>query len=487
MSSGTINNSTYSVRKDGGSLINGKISLTPDLKTAEFDPDQELDPGTTYIAEISERLKDLAGNAVGSISRWSFTTEERRTTIPEKPVVTEEKKPVVTEEKKPVVTEEKKPVVTEEKKPVVTEEKKPVVTEEKKPVVTEEKKPVVTEEKKPVVTDTGKIEINPENKDKISLPKEIKNAYVLLNGLTGYTIDGIDFSYNGENDMLELTNCVDCKIINCTFHDRTTKGNFIHIRGADSKHNLIENCTFKNHTGEDNNGGEAIIIGLDNWSGCLYETTVRKCEFIKCKGDPEIISIKSVDNVIENNCIRADCDGNITIRHGGRNTIQYNVFEGSAGGIRVLGCGNKIIGNYHNGNDNDKDKRRPLIIQNGDSPKDPNFNDNCEPKKKEGSGAAYAQAENNTIEDNIYDNCKGPCVVWGWRPEDKEDQTHAPKKNTFRNNTLIADKKDSEFLEIINAGDGNTFEGNKMYGSKAQPGDLPEGSAKHLGDSVNIT
>ena len=82
MSSGTINNSTYSVRKDGGSLINGKISLTPDLKTAEFDPDQKLDPGTTYIAEISERLKDLAGNAVGSISRWSFTTEERAT-IPE--------------------------------------------------------------------------------------------------------------------------------------------------------------------------------------------------------------------------------------------------------------------------------------------------------------------------------------------------------------------------------------------------------------------
>jgi hypothetical protein len=74
MSSGTINSTYFSVRKDGGALINGKISLSPDSKTAEFNPDQDLEPGTRYIAEVSERVKDLAGNTVGSITRWSFTT-----------------------------------------------------------------------------------------------------------------------------------------------------------------------------------------------------------------------------------------------------------------------------------------------------------------------------------------------------------------------------------------------------------------------------
>jgi hypothetical protein len=74
MSSGTIDSTNFSVRKDEDALINGKISLSPDPKTAEFNPDKGLEPGTRYIAEISERVKDLAGNAVGSITRWSFTT-----------------------------------------------------------------------------------------------------------------------------------------------------------------------------------------------------------------------------------------------------------------------------------------------------------------------------------------------------------------------------------------------------------------------------
>lgn len=336
------------------------------------------------------------------------------------------------------------------------------------------------------------MEINPENKDEVSLDKEISDEPIVLNRLTGYTIEGVDFSYDGEGDMLELKNCVDCKILNCTFHDRTKKGNFIHLRGSKSKRNLIEGCTFKNHTGEDSNGGEAIIIGLDDWSGCLYETTVRKCEFINCKGDPEIISIKSVDNVIENNCIRASCDGNITVRHGGRNIIRYNVIEGSAGGIRILGFNNKIIGNYHKDNDNDSVKRRPLIIQNGLKKRDPNFDENDQPKDEEGSGATYAQSRKNIIEDNIYENCGGPkaCVSWGWKQDvDDGEPEHKlePENNEFRRNILIADSKDSKFLEFIHKGEGNTFEDNKMYGSKAKLGELPEGAAKQFEGQPNIT
>jgi hypothetical protein len=342
----------------------------------------------------------------------------------------------------------------------------------------------------------GEIKINPENKDK-KLENEIEDDYVILEGteenpLVGYIIDGVDFSYNdGPEDMLELNNCVNCKIINCTFHDRDRKGNFIHLRGTKTKGNIIENCTFKDHTGQDNNGGEAIIIGLDDFSGCIYETTVRKCEFINCRGDPEIISIKSVDNVIENNCIRASCDGNITVRHGGRTIIKNNVFEGSAGGIRILGFGNKIIGNYHKDNDNDSVKRRPLIIQNGLKKRDPNFDDNDQPKNVKGDSATYAQARKNIIEDNVYDNCGGPkaCVSWGWKQETEEGKPEhelEPENNEFRRNILIADRKDSELINFINKGQGNTFEGNKLYGSKAKPGDLEQGQYEEIKGQPNI-
>ena len=332
------------------------------------------------------------------------------------------------------------------------------------------------------------VRITEQNRDRIQLDDEIDDEVVVLDSLRGYTIRNKTFSFNrsGE-DMLELRNCVDCKIIDCTFKDKDTIGNFIHIRGANSKHNLIENCKFMNQTqDEDTNGGEAIIIGLDDFSGCRYETTVRKCEFINCTGDPEIISVKSADNVIENNCIRADCDGNITVRHGGRTTIQNNVLEGSAGGIRILGCDNKIIGNYHNGNNNRSQKRRPLIIQVGDRERDPNFRDNCSPRDEEGNGAAHAKVVGNTIEGNIYENCsRGPCVVWGWQQE--RGHRERPEDNTFRKNILIADEVDSEFLEFIHRGEDNTFKDNKMHGRRASRGDLPEDSVERLDNRPDIT
>jgi hypothetical protein len=319
----------------------------------------------------------------------------------------------------------------------------------------------------------------------------------------GITINHCMFKdHKLEDDMLQLVNCKNCEIKDCTFDGKKTKGNFIHIRGDKCKSNVIENCTFKhqNYPGEmvegefKQNGGEAIIIGLDDWSGCRYETYVRKCEFIDCTGDPEPISIKSCDNVIENNCIRASCDGNITVRHGGINIIQNNVFEGSAGGIRIFGFGNMILGNYHKDNDNDDEKektrkRRPLIIENGVEERDPNFDKNDIPKDKEGSGATYAQSRKNIIKDNTYDNCKGACVIWGLKT--KGGNTLIPKDNEFRNNKLIAENKDSSFLKIIvdekkelkphDYQKDNTFEDNKMYGKKdkAKPGDLPAGSAKY--------
>jgi len=169
-------------------------------------------------------------------------------------------------------------------------------------------------------------------------------------------------------------------VSNCEFHDKKKEGLFIRIMGEKSKDNLIERCTFWDHTFEGENGGEAIRIGNSDVSGCWFNTTVRYCHFRNLKGDPESVSIKSCGNVLENN-IHEECDANVTIRHGGFNKIRNNVFIGS-GGIIVCGEGNEITGNYHKNNNNENDKRRPLVLWKGNVETDPCFDSDGKPVVK---------------------------------------------------------------------------------------------------------
>jgi len=76
MSSPTINRNTFTVRKGGvPTPIKGNVFLSPDCKTAIFDPEPDLEANNTkYTAQIDEGAKDLAGNALVSAKRWSFTT-----------------------------------------------------------------------------------------------------------------------------------------------------------------------------------------------------------------------------------------------------------------------------------------------------------------------------------------------------------------------------------------------------------------------------
>jgi hypothetical protein len=76
MSSPTINENTFTVRRadDESTLIKGSLSLSPDNKSAIFDPEQDFSPNTKYFAEINTGAKDVTGNALASTKRWSFTT-----------------------------------------------------------------------------------------------------------------------------------------------------------------------------------------------------------------------------------------------------------------------------------------------------------------------------------------------------------------------------------------------------------------------------
>ena len=76
MSSPTINTNTFTVRKSEETApITGIVSLSSDGKTAIFDSTQDFSPNTKYVAAIDIRAEDLAGNALVSAKRWSFTTK----------------------------------------------------------------------------------------------------------------------------------------------------------------------------------------------------------------------------------------------------------------------------------------------------------------------------------------------------------------------------------------------------------------------------
>lgn len=75
MSSPTINTNTFTVKKaDDTTPITGIVSLSSDGKTAIFDSTQDFSPNAKYVAAIDIGAEDLAGNALVSAKRWSFTT-----------------------------------------------------------------------------------------------------------------------------------------------------------------------------------------------------------------------------------------------------------------------------------------------------------------------------------------------------------------------------------------------------------------------------
>src|SRR5215510_494397 len=233
--------------------------------------------------------------------------------------------------------------------------------------------------------------------------KQIREA-VTLKDCKDCTIDGCEFVYDRtDTTLLTLSNCIGCKVLNSKFHSKSRKGLFLKIMGAKSKDNLVEGNEFWDHTFSKENGGECMRVGNSNVSGCNFNTVVRKNLFHDVRSDVELISIKSCGNIIEDNDMQNNA-GMVTIRHVGYNTIQKNRFKGK-GGIRVLGAGNKITGNYFK--DNQDSKWIPISIEYGNTERDPNFDASNKPSGKEGkSHAMYAQIRDGEVSDNNFESCK---------------------------------------------------------------------------------
>lgn len=97
------------------------------------------------------------------------------------------------------------------------------------------------------------------------------------------------------------------------------------------------------------NGGETIRVGNSQVSMIPDCGNILEYNFFEeCDGEVEVLSLKSSDNIVRNNVFKS-CSGVLAIRHGDRNHIEGNLFNGegkaSAGGVRVVGAGHTIVDN----------------------------------------------------------------------------------------------------------------------------------------------
>jgi len=166
------------------------------------------------------------------------------------------------------------------------------------------------------------------------------------------------------------------------FEDKQDGGSLLVIDGAHgvpliSQHDTIDHNTFRRVGPRASNEKETIRIGVSDLTAQSAWTVVSDNVFEDCDGDPEIVSVKSCDNIIRNNVFRR-CLGTLCLRQGSRNTAENNSFYGEGktaefdgrtigcGGVRVYGKDHIIRGNYMEGLTGDT-WDAGLTITNGDA------------------------------------------------------------------------------------------------------------------------
>ncbi|HVE60110.1 MAG TPA: chondroitinase-B domain-containing protein [Pyrinomonadaceae bacterium] len=139
------------------------------------------------------------------------------------------------------------------------------------------------------------------------------------------------------------------------FKNKFTLGNFIVLVGDNgqvSQYDLIDHNYFFNLGPRADNEKEAIRLGDSSISQSNGYTTLEYNLFEQCDGDPEIVSIKTNDNIVRYNTFRRS-KGALTARQGNRSLMYGNFFLGEGvadtGGIRAYGNDHKIFNNYFEG------------------------------------------------------------------------------------------------------------------------------------------
>jgi len=113
--------------------------------------------------------------------------------------------------------------------------------------------------------------------------------------------------------------------------------------------------------------------------------------FINARGDGEIISLKSDNNQIFDNCFLDNGHGGLVIRMGNNNSVSNNYFSGlETAAIRISGKANSIENNQFNGN---KSGIAAIDLHNGGSASTDEY-----------GHLQYIAATENLISNNTFNN-----------------------------------------------------------------------------------
>jgi hypothetical protein len=121
------------------------------------------------------------------------------------------------------------------------------------------------------------------------------------------------------------------------------------VPGQVCQYNRVDHNYMHDINNSGGNNWEAMRIGR-SWQAPTKGFNTIEHNFLKgASGDPETISVKSSDNIIRYNTMRAT-SGEICLRHGNRSQVygNYIIADGNGGsrGIRVYGADHRIYNNY---------------------------------------------------------------------------------------------------------------------------------------------
>lgn len=269
------------------------------------------------------------------------------------------------------------------------------------------------------------------------------------------------------------------------FQNKTTPGHYITVDGTNdgdedfrqSKYDRIDHNYFKNNGPRAANEQESIRIGWSEMSMSSGFTVVEFNLFENCDGDPEIISVKSCDNIIRHNTFNA-CYGTLSLRHGNRNHVEGNYFFGNdkpndtftnsngsistiyTGGIRVYGTDHVIVNNYLEGL---KGTRwdAPIALTQGDAI------DGSSTSLSKHFRAERVTIANNTLVNNTYG------IEIGF--DNNDNYNKGLKDITIANNVVMGSENN-----LVTYHDGNTQDGEITWSNNVF---FPTGNANLTSDN----
>jgi hypothetical protein len=148
-----------------------------------------------------------------------------------------------------------------------------------------------------------------------------------------------------------------CRVDHNDFGPQNQQGNMVLTTGTETTpvmatHTRIDHNYFHDVHFGGGNGWETIRSGADTLSYGSSFTLIEHNLFKNDANDPEVVSLKSSDNTLRYNTLRAS-KGQFVLRSGNRDIVYGNyVFGDGVGGslgIRVGGSGHKIFNNYIEG------------------------------------------------------------------------------------------------------------------------------------------